>query len=385
MTTFLRTRILFRSACIFFRNKKLDKGILIASISTVLHQLIPASYIQSRSLSFSLGEEINLNSLRLELENSGYKNVDAVYEHGEYALRGSIFDIFPMGSRKPYRIELFDNEIESLRSFDPETQISLDRIDQINLLPGKEYPLDQSGIETFRQNFRAEFDIDLRKCPLYEDVSQGIATAGIEYYLPLFFDDLTTIFDYLPERTIIMNSGSIQTGAEQFWREINSRYEDRRHDKQHPLVHPNKVFLALNDCFGAINNYPQINLNTQQKEKQHIQVNTRQFPDIAVDHKQTKPLEALEKFLIKNNQTPILFCADSAGRRETLIDLLKSIQVYPEVIDKWDTFITQKPKLAITITPIEFGFLVSRTGNDSYYRKPVICSSCQSAPKTWRI
>lgn len=334
--------------------KNITNGILIASISTVLHRLVPASYIHGRSLSFSLGEEINLGSLRLNLQNAGYRNVDAVYEHGEYALRGSIFDIFPMGSKKPYRIELFDNEIESLRSFDPETQISQDQIKQINLLPGKEYPLDQPGIETFRQNFRAEFDIDLRKCPMYEDVSQGIATAGIEYYLPLFFSDLATIFDYLPENTLIMSSGSTQTGAEQFWREINSRYEDRRYDQQNPLVKPNKIFLALNDCFNAINNYPQINLNTSQK--QHIQVKTRNFPDIAVDHKLEKPLGALEIFLKKNADTPILFCTDSAGRRETLIDLLKSIQVYPEVIDKWETFITQQPKLAITITPLEFGF-----------------------------
>ena len=233
--------------------KNLRNGILIASIGTVLHRLIPASYIQGRSLSFSLGEEINLSSLRLNLQNAGYRNVDAVYEHGEYALRGSILDIFPMGSKRPYRIELFDNEIESLRSFDPETQISLERIEKINLLPGKEYPLDQPGIETFRQNFRAEFDIDLRKCPIYEDVTQGIATAGIEYYLPMFFPELATMFDYLPEDTLIMNSGSIQTGAEQFWREINSRYEDRRYDQQNPLVQPNKVFLPLNDCFNAIN------------------------------------------------------------------------------------------------------------------------------------
>lgn len=331
-------------------------GILITSISTVLHRLIPASYIQSRSLDFALGEEINLSGLRLNLQNAGYRNVDAVYEHGEYALRGSILDIFPMGSKIPYRIELFDNEIESLRSFNPETQISQDRIEQINLLPGKEYPLDQSGIELFRQNFRAEFDIDLRKCPVYEDVSQGIATAGIEYYLPLFFADLATVFDYLPSNTLIMSSGSIQTGAEQFWREINSRYEERRYDQQHPLVEPNKVFLPINDCFNALNKYPQINLNSQQKQKQQVQIKTRSFPDIAVDHKQEKPLGALEKFLEENAGTPILFCTDSAGRRETLIDLLKSIQVYPKVIDKWGTFITQKPNLAITITPIEFGF-----------------------------
>ncbi|MDG2091056.1 MAG: transcription-repair coupling factor [Gammaproteobacteria bacterium] len=336
--------------------KNLKTGILIASISTLLHRLIPASYLQGRSLTFSLGEELDISALRLILENAGYRNVDAVYEHGEYALRGSILDIFPMGSQTPYRIELFDNEIESLRSFDPETQISQELINNINLLPGKEFPLDQTGIATFRQNFRAEFDIDLRKCPVYEDVSQGIATAGIEYYLPLFFPELTTIFDYLPTNTLIMSNGSIQSGSEQFWREINSRYEDRRYDQQRPLLSPNKVFIPVNDCFAAINNYPQINLSLQEKQKQTIRIKTKSFPELEIDHKLEEPLSSLQSFLNLNSQTPILFCTDSAGRRETLLDLLKSIQVYPEVIDRWATFITQKPRLAITVAPLEVGF-----------------------------
>ncbi|MBN4053738.1 transcription-repair coupling factor [Haliea sp. AH-315-K21] len=336
--------------------KNLKSGILIASISTALHRLIPVSYLQGRSLTFSLGQELDINALRLNLGNAGYRNVDAVYEHGEFALRGSILDIFPMGSQTPYRIELFDNEIESLRSFDPETQISQERITAIRLLPGKEYPLDQSGIETFRQNFRAEFDIDLRLCPMYEDVSQGIATAGIEYYLPLFFPELTTVFDYLPENTLIMSNGSIQSGAEQFWREINSRYEDRRYDQQLPILSPDKVFVPLNDCFAAINHYPQINLNSQQQKKTQIQINTQNFPELEIDHKLENPLSALQKFLVDNSQTPILFCTDSAGRRETLLDLLKNIQVYPEVVDSWETFVTQKPQLAITVAPLEIGF-----------------------------
>ena len=334
--------------------KNIKSGILIVSISTVLHRLVPASYLYGRSLTFSVGEEVDIKALRLILGNAGYRKVDAVYEHGEFALRGSILDIFPMGSQTPYRVELFDNEIDSLRSFDPETQISRELINKINLLPGKEYPLDQAGIETFRQNFRAEFDIDLRKCPVYEDVSQGIATAGIEYYLPLFFSELTTIFDYLPANTLVMSNGSIQTGAEQFWREINSRYDGRRYDQQRPLLSPYKVFIPVNDCFSAINNYAQINLSLQ--EKQLIQIRTQSFPNLEIDHKLEEPLSSLQNFLNTNLQTPILFCTDSPGRRETLLDLLKSIQVYPEVIDTWETFITQKPSLAITVAPLEVGF-----------------------------
>jgi transcription-repair coupling factor (superfamily II helicase) len=334
--------------------KNIDKGILIASASTVLHRLTPASYLNGRSLTFSIGQEIDIHALRLTLESAAYRHVDAVYEHGEFALRGSILDIFPMGSQSPYRIELFDNEIESLRSFDPETQISQDRIQQINLLPGKEYPFDQAGIERFRQQFRAKFDIDLRRCPVYEDVSQGIATAGIEYYLPLFFTELATIFDYLPANTLIIGNGSIQTGAEQFWREINSRYEERRYDQQRPLLAPADVFIPVNDFFSATKLYPRIDLSSQQQE--HAQIETRHFPSLEVDHKLDNPLEALQSFLTENTASSVLFCADSAGRRETLLDLLKNIQVYPEVINNWQEFITRKPQLAITIAPLEIGF-----------------------------
>ncbi|MFL2840341.1 MAG: transcription-repair coupling factor [Pseudohongiellaceae bacterium] len=348
--------IISQRLAILSKLKDIKNGILIASISTILHRLIPASYLHARSFSFSPREEIEIHNLRLNLKNFGYRNVDAVYEHGEFALRGSILDIFPMGSQTPYRIEFFDNEIESLRIFDPETQISQGRIASINLLPGKEYPLDQSGIETFRQNFRAEFDVDLRKCPMYEDVSQGISTAGIEYYLPLFFSELTTIFDYLPKNTLIISNGFIQLGAEQFWGEINSRYEDRRYDQQRPLLSPNKVFIPLNDCFNAINSYSHINLYPTQKPKQHIQLKTRNFPKLEVNHKLNNPLSTLQEFLITNSKAPILFCTDSAGRRETLLDLLKNIHVYPEVLDEWETFVMQKPHIAITIAPLETGF-----------------------------
>ncbi len=337
------------------RLKSISKGILIGSINTALHRLIPASYLDGRSMNFAVGDSIELGSLRLQLENAGYRNVDAVFEHGEFALRGSIIDIFPMGSHSPYRIELFDDEIESLRSFDPDTQISRDRIDLIELLPGKEYPLDQSGIEVFRQKFREVFDIDLRSCPIYQDVSQGIATAGIEYYLPLFFDELATLFDYLPANTLIINHGAVQLGAEHFWRELNSRYEERRFDQQRPLLPPKNIFIPLNDFFAATNNYPQIKLNNS-GQKKHFQLKTGDFPKLEINHKLDNPLQALQNFLIQNEHIPVLFCTDSAGRRETLLDLLKNIQQYPNVVSSWESFIQQRPKLAITIAPLEIGF-----------------------------
>ena len=178
-----------------------------------MHRLVPANYIKAMSLSLEVGQQLNLDTMRRELESAGYLCVESVYEHGEFAVRGSIMDIFPMGGTQPVRIELFDEDIESLRHFDAETQLSRDKIQSVKLLPGKEFPLTEQGISTFRQNFREVFDIDVRKCPLYEDISKGNSVAGIEYYLPLFFEELSSLFEYLPEQTTIFTVGEVHEAA----------------------------------------------------------------------------------------------------------------------------------------------------------------------------
>lgn len=345
-----RLRILSRLA-------ELKRGILIVSVNTALHFLPPAAYIQSCDLAFKTGQKLNLAMLTRSLESAGYHRVDAVYEHGEYALRGSILDLFPMGTSLPYRLELFDDEIESLRSFDPETQISREQITEIKLLPGKEYPFDQQAIENFRRNFREAFAVDLRRCPLYEDVSQGIATAGIEYYLALFFPALSQLCDFLPASTLVMNYGKVYEGGENFWREINSRYQEYGVDPQRPLLPPDKIFIPLNDFFARLKNFPQIQLQSGLEKGQHWQAKSNSFPDLSLEHKHEEPLAALQQFLDQHrNKFPVLFCTDSAGRRETLLELLKRIQLIPEVVENWQDFLQKKADCAICVSPLESGF-----------------------------
>ena len=174
-------------------------GLLILPISTLLQKVSPPEFIYQRSLALKTGDRVEPTDLRTKLTHYGYRAVSQVEEHGEYATRGSILDLFPMGSRVPFRIEFFDDEIESIRSFDIENQCSLEKLNAINLFPAQEFPLDEAGIKLFRQNFRERFDIDPNTCPVYADVSQGMSSPGVEYYLPLFFDRLVSLFDYLPD------------------------------------------------------------------------------------------------------------------------------------------------------------------------------------------
>jgi len=330
-------------------------ALLIIPVSTLMHRLVPGSYIKGMSLNLQVGQQLNLISMRRELEAAGYLCVQSVYEHGEFAVRGSIMDIFPMGGSEPVRIELFDEDIESLRHFDPETQLSRDKIQAVKLLPGKEFPLTEQGVSTFRQNFREAFDIDVRKCPLYEDISKGVSVAGIEYYLPLFFSELSTLFDYLPESTYFFTVGEIDEAADLFWHDINLRYEDRRVDPERPLLSPDKLFLPTDQLFSSINNFSQVNLRAATSKGSHARLPTRKAPEIDIEHKKDKPMLKLQQFLESVTDIPVLFCADSPGRREALLELLNVINVKPKTLDNWQEFIEQMPAHGITVAPMETG------------------------------
>ena len=190
-----------------------SNNILIVPVTTLLLRLCPAQFLQGNCLSLKTGERFNVTDRRRELEQAGYRCVDTVLDHGEFAVRGAIMDFFPMGADTPCRIDLFDDEIDTLRTFDTETQRSLDQVDEIRLLPGHEFPLDQTAIEQFRARFRDAFDVDHRECPIYQDIGQAIASPGIEYYLPLFFEQTATLFDYLPESTRIISCEGIAEAA----------------------------------------------------------------------------------------------------------------------------------------------------------------------------
>src|SRR5690606_19122213 len=339
----------------------LSQGVLVLSVNTLLQRLPPRHYVQGNTLQLAVGQRLSIESMRQNLQGAGYHCVDTVYEHGEFAVRGSIMDLYPMGSDLPCRIELFDDEIESLRHFDPETQVSSGKVEAIELLPGREYPLTAGAIEGFRKAFREAFDVDVRKCPVYEDVSKGIASAGVEYYLPLFFNELETLFAYLPARVNCYMFGDLEGGAELFWRGVRSRYDDLGVDPERPLLPPARLFLGVEELFSALGDMPvtELQAGTSDRSDAH-NLETRHLPDLAIEQKAEAPLQRLESFRREHPELPLLFCCDSAGRREAVLELLRRIQLEPVVLASWQDYLEKRPPLGITVAPLESGVWLER-------------------------
>ena len=246
---------------------RLEKGILLLPVSSALQKLPSRHFIEQQVLLLKVGQNIDLDSLKLRLTNNGYNNAANVMEHGEFAIRGSIIDLFPMGAQHPIRIELFDDEIDSLRYFDPDTQLTTEKVTEINLLPAREYPTDESAIATFRQAWRATFDSNLKESSIYRDVSNGIFPAGIEYYLPLFFDELSSLFDFIDTpNLIVVHQGNLDSPLSSFWNELNERYEQYRYDLERPIVAPLTLFLNDSQLFAKLNQFPSVSLQIKSTE-----------------------------------------------------------------------------------------------------------------------
>ncbi len=338
---------------------QLKKGILVVPVTTLMHRLLPLGYLTSKSLVLSCGQQFDVEAMRSRLEKSGYRCVDTVYEHGEFAVRGSLMDIYPMGSEFPYRIDLFDDEVDSLRTFDPESQRTIDRVEQIQLLPAKEFPLDKAGISLFKEHWHERFDVDHRSCPIYQDVSGGISPAGIEYYLPLFFEACSTLFDYLPSSTQIFTLGSIENGVDHFWQELSQRYESRRVDPERPLLPPKEVFLDSGELFSSLKQYPRTSLSVEPviDTAGHINFNAETPPELYLHSQADNPLEKLQAFLA-TYKGRVLFCAESPGRRETLLELLSRIHIKPESVESWQVFSSAECRIAITVAPLDQGMML---------------------------
>ncbi|MBC8189280.1 MAG: ATP-binding cassette domain-containing protein, partial [Puniceicoccaceae bacterium] len=302
-------------------------------------------------LDLSVGQQLDIPQMRHQLTDAGYQSVESVFEHGEFAVRGSIIDIFPMGSAQPFRIDLFDDEIETLRTFDPESQRSDLRVEKIRLLPGKEYPLDATGITAFRGRFQELFDIDLRQCPLYQDVSEGISSPGLEYYLALFFGELNSLFDFLPENTIYCRIGDLQEAGRLFWDDINSRYQDRQIDRFRPILNPHQIFLKIDTVLSELKRYPQISFKDSSSSHDFY---TARLPDLSSNIKLQRPFSAVQDFLQAHDDR-VLFVAESAGRRETLLEVLKQIDIVPQVYEHWSQFLASDQSPGITIAPLDQG------------------------------
>ena len=351
-----------------YQLSRMDKGIVIVPISTLIQRLAPKQYIEANSLIIKKGDKKDLHQLRQNLEASGYRCVDQVMEHGEFSARGAILDIFPMGSNTPFRLDFFDDEIDEIRLFDPENQRSSDKVDGINLLPAHEFPTDTDGTNLFRSQYREQFTSTIDKESIYHQVSNGIMPAGIEYYLPLFFEQTNTLCDYLTDNTLVIISGDIDKSLSHYWTDINYRYEDRRYDPTRPLLPPEQLFLNSEELYSALKPFDRINLkpeiNEEEVKASQVQFDVHPLPDLTIDHKLKQPFELLNNF-IASKETPnkLLFVAESQGRRESVLELLERNKIKPNIFKTIEDFVNSDAPLGITVNALNAGFIFQAKGS----------------------
>jgi transcription-repair coupling factor (superfamily II helicase) len=330
----------------------LNRGILVVPASTLMHRIAPRSFALGSSLILDVGQPFDIAVMRRKLESSAYRCVETVYEHGEFAVRGSIMDIFPMGSDTPYRLDLFDDEIESIRTFDPETQLSVDRIESVRLLPAREFPLTDEVINKFQDRWHQHFQSDPRQCPVYQDVSQGMSPAGVEYYLPLFFENTESLFDYLPEDSLVCLTDADDT-LRRFWDDANARYENLRYDVQRPILSPEELLLSPDDLYKRSNTFARIDLREPSLDKSD-QLDFDEMPDISVNDRVQQPLRRLREHL-DSATARVLLVTESDGRREVVDELLRKNNINAAIITDWQAFLQTDHAFGISVAPLERG------------------------------
>lgn len=337
------------------------KQIFLLPINTLMQKVCPPSYLSNNVLLIKKGDRFSIQHLRLQLENAGYRAVDQVLEYGEYAVRGAILDLYPMGADEPFRLDFFDDEIDSIRTFDVDNQRTKAEIAEINLLPAHEFPADSNGIEHFRTKFRETFG-EIRREPehIYQQVSKGILNAGIEYWQPLFFAEMASLFDYFSSNTLLITFADIQQKAEQFQQDTQNRYESRRVDPMRPLLPPSDLWFTIDEINRRLKGYPRLTI-TAEKIRQSaakMNANVANLPELAIQSGAKEPFAAFQQFREKFNGN-ILFSVESEGRRETLLELLAPIGVKPQQISQISNEI---PPLALMISPLDQGFMVETSG-----------------------
>jgi transcription-repair coupling factor (superfamily II helicase) len=333
------------------------KGIVIVPINTLMHRIAPRDYIEKFAFVLKKNQILDLDQFRQRLVNNGYQCVSQVMEHGEFAIRGSIIDLYPMGNNFPFRIDLFDNEIDSIRIFNPENQRSQGTIDEISLLPAREFPLNEEGISHFRQSWRNKFTGNPTLCPIYENMSKGLCSAGIEYYIPLFFPKTNTLFDYLSPDSVLVRCGDIDNKANHFWDEVCERYEQLSHNITHPILAPVDILLLVPQVFAAMKAFPQVYIY---EEALTVKAGTTNYscqksPELPIQSKSERPLDAVKQY-IASTETRILFCAETLGRREFILELLNNIDIYPVPCSSWKKFLNADTKIGITVAALDHGF-----------------------------
>ena len=326
--------------------------VLIAAASTAITRLAPPSFLAGHTFFMKKGERLDLDKLRTQLTVAGYQHVTQVVAAGEYSVRGGLVDLFPMGTQLPYRIELFDDEVETIRSFDVDSQRTLYPVPEIRLLPAREFPAGDAGRTTFRQRFREAFEGDASRISLYKDISNGILPAGIEYYLPLFFETTATLFDYLPDHATLLLHGDVPAAIAEFWTDLQGRYKMLGGDRSRPVLPPGELFLRDEEFFVAAKPLAQLNLKPTVGAG-----GTAALPILAVNRKADDPLAALRGFLGLHSGR-VMLLAESPGRRQTLNDYLVEYGLAPVPCADFAEFLASAETFMLGVGPLSGGFLL---------------------------
>ena len=332
--------------------------VLLVPAATAAYRFAPPAYLAAYTFFFQKGETLDAAAFRAQLTLAGYTHVANVVSPGEYSIRGGLIDLYPMGSALPFRIDLFDDEIESIKTFDVDTQRTLYPVPEIRLLPAREFPFDDAGRTRFRQRFRASFEGDPAQSGIYKDVSNGIPPAGIEYWLPLFFEETATLFDHLPAGTRLCLHGDVPAALRDFWRDAGSRYRMLSGEKHRPLLSPDALFLNEEAFFTAAKPLTRLTLSKGNEGPSHA------VPPVAVDRRAADPLTRLKAF-IDGFSGRILLLAESAGRRETLAGLLAEYELKPDACGNLADFLAGDSRLALSVSPLYEGFLLEHAPSDA--------------------
>jgi len=351
--------------------------VAIVPVTTALYRLAPVEYLAARSFFFKQGARLAPDELRRQLVTAGYSHVTQVVAPGEYCVRGGLIDLFPMGSAVPYRIELDDDVVETIRSFDVDSQRSIYKVSEVRLLPAREFPLDEEAQTRFRRSFREQFEGDPSRARVYKDVSKGVVAAGIEYYLPLFFEKTAVITDYLPQDTLACVQPGLQGAIEQFWSDTHARYAVLRGDHDRPALPPHQLFLTADQFFGAIKPHARVEVDSvssfkfqvssseeQQPETLNLRPETRAraataaLPSLAVERRADDPVHRLRSFTAAFAGR-VLVLAESPGRRETLLEYFAEHGLKPAVADTFAAFRDASERLMLGVGPLHSGFALA--------------------------
>ncbi|MDQ5941205.1 MAG: hypothetical protein QG572_18, partial [Pseudomonadota bacterium] len=336
-----------------------DCDILLLPASTALYRLSPPEWLAAYTFFIRKGEPLDSEKLRAQLTLAGYTHVTQVVSPGEYSIRGGLIDLYPMGSPLPFRLDLFDQEVESIKTFDVDNQRTLYPVPEIRLLPAREFPMDDAGRTRFRQRFREVFEGDPAKSGIYRDISAGTPPAGIEYWLPLFFEETANLFDYLPKDSVLCLHNNVPEAIRAFWRDTQSRYQMLSGDRTRPLLPPAELFLSEEQFFLAARPLGRLDLGAGERAHAEIAV-TQALPPVAVDRRADDPLSALKRFLASFSGR-VLLLADSAGRRETLTELLAEYELKAEATTDAETFLAGTARFGLGVGPLFGGFIAGGT------------------------